>query len=65
MFFFDVFFRCFFSMFFSPQRPLQGNDRQVTLIKRKIRSLLESRQPRSRGAGYSVLLRGLTYQIRD
>ena len=52
-------------MFFSPQRPLQGNDRQVTLIKPKIRSLLESRQPRSRGAGYSVLLRGLTYQIRD
>ena len=59
MFFFDVFFRCFFD----PQRPLQGNNRQVALIKRKIRSLLESRQPRSRGAGYSVFLRGLTYQI--
>lgn len=57
MFFFDVFFRCFFA----PQPPLQGNDQQVALIKRKIRSLLESRPLRSRGAGSSVCLRGLTY----
>lgn len=54
----------FFDVFFAPQLLLQGNDRQVALIKRKIRSLLESRQLRSRGAGYSVFLRGLTYQIR-